>query len=128
MIAAVLAAYGCISPPHNARPATGSAIVRVDPGHSAVLRLPDGLAVSVPVGAVSRPGMLSATVTSAPVRASSGLELTGPVYDLHLSGTTLKGQVRLTVPVPSPHQHGQSAGPMPRYLSTTTTRLAAGSR
>jgi hypothetical protein len=76
-----------------------------------VLRLQDGLVVSVPVGAVSRPGTLSGTVTSAPVHAPSGLELTGPVYDLRLSGTTLKGKVRLTVPVIPPGQRGRSAGP-----------------
>lgn len=111
MIAAVLVASGCSSPHHTARPATDSVIVRVDPGHSAVLRLQDGLVVSIPVGAVSRPGTLSGTVTSAPVRAPSGLELTGPVYDLRLSGTTLKGKVRLTVPVIPPGQRGQSAGP-----------------
>ena len=94
-----------------------SATVRVDPGHSAVLRLQDGLAVSVPAGAVSRPGTLSATITNAPVRAPSGLELTGPVYDLRLSGTTLSGDVRLTVPVLLPRQQGQSAGPNAALLA-----------
>jgi hypothetical protein len=82
-----------------------------------VLRLPNGLMVSVPAGAVSRPGTLSATVTSAPVRAPSGLKLTGPVYDLRLSRTTLTGQVRLTVPVMPPGQRGQSAGPNAALLA-----------
>jgi hypothetical protein len=109
---ALLAATGCSTQQqHAARPATKSATVRVDPSHSATLHLPGGLEVSVPAGAVTRPGTLSATVTRAPTRAPSGMELAGPVYDLHLTGTTLKGTVRLTVPVPRSHQQGLSAGP-----------------
>jgi hypothetical protein len=110
-VAAVLAAAGCSSPHHTARPAPDSATARVDPGDSTTLRLPDGLTVSVPPGAVTRPGTLSATLTSAPVRAPAGLRLTGPVYDLRLSGTTLRGDVRLSVPVSRPRQHDESAGP-----------------
>jgi IPT/TIG domain len=111
--AAVLVAGGCSSSGQAAqpqRPAVPSA-VRVDPGHSAVLRLQDGLTVSVPAGAVSGPGTLSAAAVTAPAGAPSGLELTGPVYDLRLSGTTLRGNVRLTVPVMLPRRPGQPAGP-----------------
>jgi len=86
-------------------------MVRVDPGHSATLRLPDGMAVSVPVGVVTRPGTLSATIISAPARAPSELMLTGAVYDLRLSGTTLRDDVRLAVPVILPRSQGQSAAP-----------------
>ena len=86
-------------------------MMRVDPGHSTTLRLSAGMTVSVPAGAVTRPGTLSATIISAPTRAPSGLKLTGPVYDLRLSGTTLRGDVRLTVPVILLRPQGQSAAP-----------------
>jgi hypothetical protein len=86
-------------------------MVRVDPGHSTTLRLPDGMTVSVPAGVVTRPGTLSATIISAPARAPSELMLTGPVYDLRLSGTTFRGGVRLTVPVIPSRPPGQSAAP-----------------
>ena len=86
-------------------------MVRVDPGHSTTLRLPDGMTVSVPAGVVTRPGTLSATIISPPARAPSELMLTGPVYDLRLNGTTLRGDVRLTVPVILPRSQGKSAAP-----------------
>src|ERR1700730_12937801 len=108
---AVLVAAGCSNSHHSAQPATESAMVRVDPGHSTTLRLPDGMTVSVPAGVVTRPGTLSATIISAPARAPSELMLTGPVYDLRLSGTTLRGAVRLTVPVLLPRSQDQSAAP-----------------
>jgi hypothetical protein len=111
IVAAILAAPGCSSAHRSAQPAPESAIMRLDPGRSATLRLPDGMTLIVPAGAVTRPGTLSATLTSAPARAPSGLMLTGPVYDLRLSGTTLRGNVRLTVPVILPHLQDQSAAP-----------------
>jgi len=109
--AAILVAPGCSSPHSSAQPAAESAMMPVDPAHSATLRLPGGMTVSVPAGAVTRPGTLSATLTSAPARAPSGLKLTGPVYDLRLSGTILRGDVRLTVPVILPRPQDQSAAP-----------------
>ena len=83
----------------------------IDPAHSASLRLPDGLEVNVPAHAVTRAGTLSASVTSVPVAAPSGMELAGHAYDLDLAGMTLNGLVTLHVPVPRPRQQGVSAGP-----------------
>ena len=102
-------------------------MVRVDPGHSATLHLPDGLLVSVPVGAVTQPGALSATVTSAPAWAPSGLEITGQVYDLHMSGTALRMMCGWPYPSHCPARMGNRLGPTPRCLSTTTIPQAAGS-
>src|ERR1039457_2820903 len=108
--AVVLVATGCSGQRHPAQTASKPASVSVDPGHSSSLRLPDGLEVNVPAHAVTRAGMLSASATSAPVAAPSGMELAGPVYDLDLAGTTLNGLVTLHVPVPRQRQQGGIGG------------------
>jgi hypothetical protein len=108
-----LVATGCSG--HHAAP-PGAESVTVSPGRTAFLRLPDGLAITVPAGAVTRPGTLSATVGKAPAQVPAGMELAGPVYDLRLTGTSLRRDVRLTVPVPRPRQRGLAAGPRAALL------------
>ncbi len=108
-----LVATGC-SGHHAAQ--SGAESVTVSPGRTAFLRLPDGLAITVPAGAVTRPGTLSATVGKAPAQVPAGMELAGPVYDLRLTGTSLRRDVRLTVPVPRPRQRGLAAGPRAALL------------
>jgi hypothetical protein len=71
----------------------------------------EGLKITIPAGAVGQAGTLSASVVTAPIAAPSGMTLAGPVYDLHLIGTVLRGHADLTVPVPAPHVSGISAGP-----------------
>jgi hypothetical protein len=110
-VAVALVATGCSSQQHTTDTAALAATVSVNPGQATSLRLPDGLQVSVPVGGVTRAGTLSATVIRAPAAAPRGMELAGPVYDLHLTGTTLRHAVRLVVPIPRPRQQGVLAGP-----------------
>jgi hypothetical protein len=88
----------------------------VGPGHAAALHLPDGMTVKVPVGAVTGSGTLSASLTTAPARAPTGMQLAGPVYDLRLNGSRLTGRVQLAVPVPRSRQSGLSAGPKAALL------------
>jgi hypothetical protein len=95
---------GCSHP----APATTA---KVGPGKSASLRMPGGLKVTIPAGAVSQAGTLSGSVITAPIAAPPGMTLSGPVYDLHLNGTVLKGHADLTVPVPAPRAGGIEAGP-----------------
>ena len=112
LAAVTMTAAGCSGQQSVAHPDSQSSTVKVDPAHAALLRLPDGLTIRVPAGAVTRPGALSATVKGVPpVAAPSGMELTGPIYDLHLTGTTLRGDVTLSVPAPGPRQFGRTAGP-----------------
>jgi hypothetical protein len=95
---------GCSGPP----PAT---TVQVGPGKSASLRMAGGLKVTIPAGAVTQAGTLSANVIAAPTTAPPGMTLSGPVYDLHLIGTVLRGSADLSVPVPAPGASGIAAGP-----------------
>lgn len=107
-VAVTAAAAGCSNGPGNT---ASSASLSITPGHAGILRLADGLRVDVPARAVTGNGTLSATVGSAPTAAPRGMELTGPVYDLRLAGTSLAASVILTVPVPRPSGHGAAAGP-----------------
>jgi hypothetical protein len=108
-IAVALMASACGGTHSSAPAVTGSGTVPVTPGHSASLHL-DGLVVTVPAHAVSRPGLLSARRITAPAAAPAGMALAGPAYALRLSGTALKTPVRLSVPVPT-SAAGPSAGP-----------------
>jgi hypothetical protein len=108
-VAIALIASACGGKHISAPSAASSITVRVTPGHPASLHL-DGLVVTVPAHAVSRPGTLSARRSTAPAAAPSGMVLAGPAYDLQLNGTTLKGPVQLAVRVPAPTA-GMSAGP-----------------
>ena len=67
--------------------------------------------MTMPAGAVTQAGTLSGSVIKAPVSAPHGMTLSGPVYDLRLTGTTLRGHASLTVPVPAPRAGGFTAGP-----------------
>jgi hypothetical protein len=104
-----LMASACGGKDVSAPTAAGPGTVQVTPGHSASLHL-DGLVVTVPAHAVSRPGTLSARRITAPAAAPPGMALAGPAYDLRLNGTSLKRPVRLAVAVPAPTA-GMSAGP-----------------
>jgi hypothetical protein len=108
-VAMALMASACGATHTSAPGATSSGTVAVIPGHPASLRL-DGLVVTVPAHAVSRPGTLSARRVTAPAAAPAGMVLAGPAYDLQLSGTALKNPVRLSVPVPT-SAAGISSGP-----------------
>lgn len=107
-VAVIAAATGCSGGPGNK---TRSASLSVTPGHAGTLRLAGGLRVDVPAHAVTGNGTLSAVTRSAPAAPPPGMELTGPVYDLHLAGTSLAAPVILTVPVPGPSGQGATAGP-----------------
>jgi hypothetical protein len=107
----VLVAAACSGQQHATRGTAASGTVGVSPGHSASLHLPGGLEVNVPAHTVTRVGTLSGTVIKAPATAPSGMALAGPVYDLHLTGTALRGNVKLHVPVPAPAGTGIAAGP-----------------
>ena len=109
-VAMALIASACGGKGVSAPTATGPGTVQVTPGHSASLHR-DGLVVTVPARAVSRPGTLSARRITAPAAAPPGMVLAGPAYDLQLNGTSLKGPVRLAVSVPAPAGTGISAGP-----------------
>ena len=100
---------GCSSP----APTT---TVEVSPGKSASLRMAGGLEVTIPGGAVTQAGALSGSVITAPTAAPPGMTLAGPVYDLHLTGTVLRGHADLTVPVPAPRAGGVAAGPSSALL------------
>ena len=67
--------------------------------------------MTMPAGAVTQAGTLSGSVIKAPVSAPHGMTLSGPVYDLRLTGTALRGHASLTVPVPAPRAGGIAAGP-----------------
>jgi hypothetical protein len=108
-VAVALTAAGCGGTHSSGPGATGSGTVQVAPGHSVSLHL-DGLVVTVPAHAVSRPGTLSARRIPAPVAAPAGMTLAGPAYQLQLSGTALKSPVRLLLPVPA-SAAGISSGP-----------------
>lgn len=85
--------------------------VPVSSGKSASLRVAGGLEVTIPAGAVTHAGTLSGSVITAPTAAPRGMTLSGPVYDLNLTGTVLRGHADLTVPVPASRGSGISAGP-----------------
>lgn len=73
--------------------------------------MPGGLKVTIPAGAVTHAGTLSGSIITAPIAAPPGMALSGPVYELHLTGTVLKGHADLTVPVPASRADGIEAGP-----------------
>jgi hypothetical protein len=107
-LAMALLASACGARDASAPGTPSPATVRVTPGHSASLHL-DGLVVTVPARAVSRPGTLSARRITAPATAPRGMMLAGPAYDLQLTGAALTSPLRLTVPAPA--ATGISAGP-----------------
>src|SRR5258708_9129609 len=102
---------------HNAAPPRSTASVQVDPHKTATLRLRNGFRVVVPAGAVTRAGRLAVTARPASMPAPPSMELAGPMYALRLHGAGLRHAVRISIPVPVPHQRGIAAGPDAVMLS-----------
>lgn len=73
------------------------ATVRVQPGKTVTLEVPDGPTVTVPAGSVDRAGVLVAQLVSDPPDPAEGTTA-GPVWDLHLEGATLTGAIQVTIP------------------------------
>lgn len=110
-VLALFAAAGCTGrSPHVSR-SVGSRSTAVSPGRSAVLQMPGGLKVTVPAGAVTRPGELVGSVTRAPGGTPRSMAFATPVYDLHLTGTSLKGHVELVVHLAGNTAVSPTAGP-----------------
>ncbi|MCX5287094.1 MULTISPECIES: hypothetical protein [unclassified Streptomyces] len=122
----MLVGAGCSEGPHHGSAPGGKAeSVNIGPGHAGSLRLPTGLEVDLPAGSVAGPGTLTGAISPTHAPAPTGMTLAGPVYDLHVSGTTLTGSAKLTVPVPPLPATGASAGPDAALLAFYDT---AGSR
>jgi len=112
VVGVMLVGAGCSGGSHHPPAPVGkSERTNVDPGHPGTLRLPTGLEVDLPAGSVAGPGTLSGGIGPPHAPAPTGMTLAGPVYDLHVSDTTLTGSAKLTVPVPPLPTTGASAGP-----------------
>jgi hypothetical protein len=100
--AIALAAYSaaaCSGPGQQAaaRTAASRASIPVRPGNASSLRVGDRLKVSVPAGAVTGHGILTASITTAPASAPQGLSFAAPAYHLQLTGSRLSGSLTLAV-------------------------------
>jgi hypothetical protein len=112
----VLAVTACEAGSRTAQPGE-SAAIQLSPARTTTLSLPDGLRVSVPGSAVTSHGTLSAKLIPAPAPPPPGLALDGPVYDLRVNGTALRGRVRLTVPVPASWDGTRTTSPAGALLA-----------